>query len=191
MNNQAQSGQLSLGEMLNKLTNRAKQNNEQSAQGKLSQQPQTLADDAPIQAEKGAQIQREEALVRKALALFGVDYDALITPDGNSVYAQAVKANPRVAEAVLAAESPVLAALEIAAKFKPYAEFMEKYGSEPEQIRAAIRAELSGEQGAQKHSANPKQETAFEQTPFSGNQRVSAPVKSGSGPQALHEIFNT
>jgi len=81
--------------------------------------------------------------------MFGVDYDALIGTGGEgdqrSVYARAVAADPQLLKDVLEAESPVLAALQVAVGYKPVAEFTQKYGSTPEDIKAAMRAEFEAE----------------------------------------------
>ncbi len=111
---------------------------------------ETIADDGGIPADKQnpenlKRIAEDEALVRGALALVGVDYDALIAMDNASVYSKAVKANPEILSQVMTAERPVLAALQVAMGFKPVAEFVGKYGSSPDEIRAAMRAEFEAE----------------------------------------------
>lgn len=109
----------------------------------------TLGDDAPLPANTRAAIAREETLVRRALKAVGFDYDALIAQEGQegktSAYAQAVAANPAVLKQVLASDSPVVAALEVAVNYKPYAEFAAKYGRDPAAIKEAIRAEVLAE----------------------------------------------
>lgn len=110
----------------------------------------TVSNDGPLPADKKTQVERDEALVRPVLALFGLDYAALITaeegPNGEkSPYAQAVAANPRLLQEVLAADNPVLAALQVAVSFKPYADFTQKYGTTPEAIKAAIVQEAQGQ----------------------------------------------
>jgi hypothetical protein len=114
----------------------------------------TVGNDGPLPADKKAQVEREEALVRSVLALFGIAYDELITSDvgaggETSPYAAAVKQNPQLMQQVLAAESPVLAALQIAASYKPYAEFSQKYGTAPDDIKANILKEVQAGAGAQ------------------------------------------
>lgn len=109
----------------------------------------TVSNDGPLPADKKTQVERDEALVRAVLALFNIDYAALITsetgPNGEqSPYAQAVASNPRLLKDVLAADNPVLAALQVAVGFKPYADFTQKYGSTPEAIKAAITQEAMG-----------------------------------------------
>ena len=106
---------------------------------------ETIADDGVIPADRQTRIAEDEALVRGALALVGADYDALIKMDGESVYSKAVKADPAILKQVLEAERPVLAALQMAMGYKPVAEFVGKYGSSPEEIRAAMRAEFEAE----------------------------------------------
>lgn len=103
---------------------------------------ETVSDDLPIKPEKVKFIQETEKVVRETLAIFGIDYDALIRMDANSLYAKVVKRKPEVLEHVMADENPVLAALKIAVGFQPYAEFIEKYGEEPEAIKNAIKEEL-------------------------------------------------
>ncbi len=106
---------------------------------------ETIADDGSIPADRQTRIAEDEALVRAALGIMGVDYDALIKMDGESVYSQVVKANPEILRQVLEAERPVLAALQVAMGYKPVAEFVGKYGSTPEDIKAAMRAEFEAE----------------------------------------------
>jgi hypothetical protein len=106
---------------------------------------ETIADDGVIPADRQTRIAEDEALVRAALGVVGVDYDALIKMDGESVYSQVVRANPDVLQQVLQAERPVLAALQVAMGYKPVAEFVGKYGSTPEDIKAAMRAEFEAE----------------------------------------------
>lgn len=142
------------GEKLGKLKQQL-----QALQGKAKHEVgggETIADDGVIPADRQARLTRDEALVRDALGLFGVDYDALIKMDGASVYSRAVQANPALAGEVLKAESPVLEALKIAVQFKPVAEFTGKYGSTPEDIKAAMRAEIEAEMAAKDGEAKPK-----------------------------------
>ena len=113
---------------------------------------ETIADDGSIPADRKDQIQAQiasdEALVREVLGMVGADYDALIAMDGASVYSKAVKANPGLLKDVLESERPVLAALKVAMSFKPVADFVGKYGSSPEDIKAAMRAEFEAEMAA-------------------------------------------
>jgi len=106
---------------------------------------ETIADDGVIPADRQTRIAEDEALVRAALAMAGIDYDALIAMDGESVYSQVVRAHPDVLKQVLEAERPVLAALQVAMGYKPVADFVGKYGSTPEDIKAAMRAEFEAE----------------------------------------------
>lgn len=114
---------------------------------------ETIADDGVIPADRQTQIAGDEALVREALGLVGVSYDQLIRMDGESIYAKAVEANSDILKGVLGAERPVLAALKVAVGYKPVAEFIGKYGSQPEDIKAAMRAEIEGEMSAKEGKA--------------------------------------
>jgi hypothetical protein len=116
---------------------------------------ETLTDDGPLSATRRGEIARDEAVVRQALALVKVDYDALIATEGDTPYAQAVRANPRVADEVLKAEQPVLAALKIALDYQPYAEFQAKYGREPSEIKERIAAELQPAAAAERQPKKP------------------------------------
>lgn len=112
---------------------------------------ETLTDDiSQMSVDKKAEVERMEHLARQLLALFGQDYDALIRMDDVSPYAQAVRANPNLAADVLRDEQPVLRALEIALQFKPYADFMTKYGTTPAAIRDSVRQEYAAELDAHK-----------------------------------------
>lgn len=109
----------------------------------------TVGNDGGVPADKKAQIERDEALVSAVLQLVGVSYADLITqdvgPNGeHSPYAMAVRANPQLLKDVLAADNPVLAALQVALQYKPYAEFTAKYGADPAAIKAAIAKEVGG-----------------------------------------------
>ncbi len=125
----------------------------------------TLGDDAPLPANKRAAIAREEGVVRQALKAVGFDYDALIAQEAqegkSSAYAQAVAANPEILKQVLEADSPAVAALEVAMRFKPYAEFNAKYGKEPEAIRQAIRAEVMAEMPTEAEAPKPNKALPF------------------------------
>lgn len=117
-----------------------------AASGKASDKvggntPHTVSDDGEVPADVKLAITRDETVVRAALKKVGVDYDALIATEGNTPYALALRANPALARDILAAENPVLAALDVAVAYKPYAEFGARYGTEPEAIKAAILAE--------------------------------------------------
>src|SRR5690606_11491117 len=71
-----------------------------------------------------------------------------IAMDGESVYSRAVKANPTLLQDVLGSDRPVVAALRVAMGYKPVAEFIGKYGSSPDAIKAAMRAEFEAEVAA-------------------------------------------
>ncbi len=145
----------------------------------------TLGDDATLPADKRAAIAHEETLVRGALKAVGIDYDALISTQAQegkpSPYALAVQANPRVLEEVLSAPSPALKALEVALGFKPYAEFVGKYGTEPEAIKAAILAEA-------KAGREPPEAIAPTGLPF-GRARTGSKAASPKAKGTLNEVF--
>ena len=144
---------------------------------------ETIADDGVIPADKQTQIACDEALVRDVLGLVGVDYDALIKMDGQSVYAKAVEANPDILKNVLGADKPVLAALKVAMGFKPVAEFVGKYGSSPADIKAAMRAEFEAEMAA-------KEGKGAEGPVFSGAKSgVRAAVPTGVKRGKLVDVF--
>ena len=108
---------------------------------------ETVADDADIGADRQKLIGLQEAIVRPVLALFGIDYGSLIAMDGKSLYSQAVQARPDMLKAMLASDMPVLEALKVAVAYKPYAEFGQKYGRTPDEVKAKIRAEALAEAG--------------------------------------------
>jgi hypothetical protein len=145
----------------------------------------TLGDDAPLPADKRAAITREETLVRGALKAVGVDYESLISTEAQegkaSPYALAVQANPRVLKEVLNAEFPTLKALEVAIGFKPYAEFVGKYGAEPATIKAAILAEAKATQ-------EPSEVVAPKGLPFSQGRGASKAVPA-KPKGTLGEVF--
>lgn len=134
--------QASEGERVQKQSNRVV---EEMAADAPAPEQQTLADDGVIDVTKQEQIKADEALVRAVLQMFGANYDALITLDGESVYAQAVQANPAILQEVLQSERPVLAALEVVQAFKPVAEFHQQYGKTPQEIKDNMRKELKTE----------------------------------------------
>ncbi|MFZ2620338.1 MAG: hypothetical protein WAX89_05635 [Alphaproteobacteria bacterium] len=156
---------------------------------------ETISDDAALSPEVQARLMADESLVREVLKLFNVDYDALIKMDAGegqeaTPYARAVKANPAVLEHVLQSAQPVLAALQVALGFKPYAEFMAKYGDDPQSIRDAIRKEVEAEL-----QATPAPESATSGvpvvSPFSANTRRAVVGDAGSNKTpTLAEIFN-
>ena len=155
---------------------------------KVPAEAQTIADDgSPLPAAKLAAIGRDEGLVRGTLELFGLNYDSLIAMDGQSAYAQAVQAQPELPKRVLASEQPVLEALKIALGFKPFAEFAQKYGRTPDDIKAAVerevRAEMAGKVG--KKSADvAKVEAPLFSAPV--GQRTVPSVRRKNG---LREVF--
>jgi len=121
-----------------------------------------------------SRIMQEEQFARELLKLMGVNYDELIRMDERSPYARAVQANPALLDQVRQASSPVLAALRVAMGFKPYAEFMDRYGSEPDSIREAIRQEVQAEM-QQQPKPQPAQAQAAD-APFAGT-----PFANGRG----------
>ncbi|MBI1308722.1 MAG: hypothetical protein GC129_02540 [Proteobacteria bacterium] len=152
---------------------------------------ETITDDGGIPANKAESILHDEALVRDALALFGVDYNGLIamqTADGSpSVYAQAVQANPALNAEVAGAAQPVVAALKVAMGFKPVADFTAKYGTTPEDIKAAIKAEMEAEaKGGENAVPVRKQAAAPVFSTQGGARSVAAPTKKAAG---LKDVF--
>mgnify|MGYP006267984581 CR=1 FL=1 len=169
------------------------------------QQPdETLADDGQIAADKQAMIEADEDIIRPVLALFDIDYDALIRLDSvtdkedeagqYSPYARAVQANPALLQQVMQAERPVLAALKAALAFKPYAEFAEKYGDDPQSIRdklrEELRAEILGQSQQDAGTAAPGNVTPFSGTSYKATSQKNK-VKQGGGYQRpkLEEIL--
>lgn len=146
---------------------------------------ETIADDGGIPADKQAQIARDEGLVRQVLGLFGINYDALIKMDGQSVYSCAVKANPALAQQVGQAENPILEALKVAVQYKPVADFTGKYGTTPEAIKAAVRAEIEAEM--QGKDADVKRPVAEVGPVFSG--RPSGAVGKPAKGNKLSDVF--
>lgn len=151
---------------------------------------ETIADDAPELIALRESITQYESVVRKVLALMGVNYDELIRMDNNSPYAQAVNANPMLLTQVAQSKNPVLSALQIAMQFKPYAEFASQYGNTPDAVKKAIRDEVMAEVNADSaktktatNKAN-RQQAVFS-TGEAGNSKPKAKNKD-----SLHEIFN-
>lgn len=139
---------------------------------------ETISDDYDLSPEVQQQIIDTEGLLREALALFGIDYNALVRMDGNSVYAQAVTASPEVARRVAESTNPVLEALKVATFFKPYAEFQNRYGTTPEEIKANLRKEFEAElaQAVPGNEAAGAAETPLPEAPlFSRQGRPAAP----------------
>lgn len=159
-----------------------------SAEGKAAAGSETVADDGRFSAEKQQMIAASEAVIRPVLKMFGVDYDALIRMDGKSPYAMAVAAKPDVLQGVMGAENPVLAALQVATGYQPYAEFETKYGREPGEIKEKIRAEVLAEDEAQgtgpgARGGREQQSLVFSQRYAPG--RAAAPMKK----TGLNEVF--
>lgn len=138
---------------------------------------ETITDDGVVPDGKRAGIARDEALAREVLALVGIDYDALIAMDGKTPYSQAVQANPQVTSDVLQAEQPVVAALKVALGYRPYAEFADKYGHEPGEIRERIRAEMVAEKQPVPEEVKPAAGMVF--SGRSGGKVPAAKVKAG------------
>ncbi len=154
---------------------------------------QSISDDINATGALQRSIERDEAVVRDALSIFGIDYDALIQMDGKSVYSRAVTANPAVLDIVALSKKPVLAALKIATQFKPYAEFLDKYGDEPEVIRKAIKEELMADvksSAAKKERKSVQNEQGHVETPIFAqvSGRYGTPKKS-TAQDVLEDIF--
>lgn len=146
------------------------QNKKQSADGASvaggdSFAAETISDDFALSDDARLSIQQTEETVRQVLKLFELDYDALVRMDDTSLYARAVQENPAVLAYVKQAQNPVLEALKIAIGFKPYAEFIEKYGKDPDSIKTAMRAEIEAEMKGAK--TEKEKDVSFEGTPFS------------------------
>ena len=163
---------------------------------------ETLSDDGPISQVKADEIKRDEAIVRTVFELLGQDYDALIRMDPvvdeqngtttYSPYAKAIQANPGLVQEILAAESPVLAAVQIAMNFAPYAEFMAQYGEDPQSIKENMRKELSREMNEKMNKTTAPAHAAVDDapvvTPFSRTSR-KANKKIAFKEKSLKEIF--
>ena len=153
---------------------------------KLPEVPEeTISDDFDLDENVRVGIERDEAVVRGVLELFDISYDDLVRMDGKSIYSRAVKANPAILENVKGAKSPVMEALKIALSFKPYAEFMEKYGDKPEDIKAAIRKEIESEKKQDKPQKTQEASTPFSQ--INGHGASHKKVRTGD---RLEDIFN-
>lgn len=188
------SGQGALNEKLEKIRTHLGSLNGASGAQKVGGEGATLTDDAPLPADKRAAIAKEEALVRGALQVVGIDYDALIAQEGQegkgSAYAQAVAANPSVLKQVMEAESPVLAALNVAMGYKPYAEFTAKYGADPAAIKAAIKAEALAEAQAEGSLEGTPPATKSTELPFSRKRTSSAAGATGQASNgSLKSVF--
>lgn len=134
-----------LGKVLAQLREVVGRNKQQEGTAHGQGRSETIVDDGDASAPQRERIAHDEGLVRDVLALVGVDYDALIKMDGKTPYSLAVQANPQLTSDVLQAEQPVVAALKIALGYRPYAEFVGKYGQEPGEIKERIRAEVMAE----------------------------------------------
>jgi hypothetical protein len=153
----------------------------------------TIANDGTLSQEVQQAIEQDEQLVRNVLAMLGLNYDTLISlepVDGKmSPYARAVQANPAVLQQVLENERPVLAALQVAMTFEPFAEFVDKYGEDPQSIREAIRQEMKDELSATARKENAQEEKPMV-SPFSQNsRRITRGTGSGRQP-SLASILN-
>ena len=161
------------------------------AQGTPYTARQTLADDVPLSPLKQQQIAAQEELVRAALALFEIDYDALIKHEPGAPYAEAVAANPQLLKEVAASETPVLAALQAAVAFKPVAEFQQKYGNTPDEVRAKVRAEVLQEIKEQDNvpPTAAKDARGAGAVPFSGLRPVKQSADEPPKQQDLSTLF--
>lgn len=153
----------------------------------------TIANDGVLPPEVQTAIEHDEQLVRNVLGMLGLSYDRLISlepVDGKvSPYARAVQANPAVLEHVLQSERPVLAALQTAMTFEPFAEFVDRYGEDPQSIREAIRQEMKDELSATARTEN-AQDKAPVVPPFSQNSRRITRGTGGGGRPSLTSILN-
>lgn len=148
---------------------------------------ETISDDFDLDENTRLNIEQTEDVVRDVLQLFGMNYDDLIRMDDTSIYAQAVRENPAVLQYVKASTNPVLEALKIAVNFKPYAEFMNNYGRDPEAIKKAIREEVMAEVNAQAKPKEKQQEMAS--TPFSNLSGQGVKNTKATEQQTLDQIF--
>ncbi|MDD9911573.1 MAG: hypothetical protein OXR68_04260 [Alphaproteobacteria bacterium] len=165
--------------------------NEDGMADVIDKKPQTVGDDGTYTVEQQKRIAEDEALIRPVLALFGIPYDDLIQlqADGiTSPYEKAIQANPALLQQVLQSERPVLAALQVAVGFKPYAEFMDKYGADPQSIRTAIREEMKQELAAPVQQAEEQAKKPLA-TPFSRSGRQMAAKGKSTAPIPLGDIF--
>ena len=132
---------------------------------------ETISDDYDLSPEVQQRIIDTEGVLREALALFGIDYNALVKMDENSVYAQAVQASPEVARRVAESDNPVLEALKVATLFKPYAEFQTKYGKTPDEIKANLRKEFEAEMAGNAKPEEPVEAPMFSRRGQAGSVR--------------------
>lgn len=150
--------------------------------------PETIADDAVIPKEKAARVADVENIVRETLAIFGMDYDSMIRMDDKSLYARVVRRRPEVLSAVMQDENPVLAALKIAVGFQPYADFIEKYGEEPEVIVKAIREEVMTEM-KQARASKESAVNSIKSPAFSGEIKPKKAKPKAKKEKTLDDIF--
>lgn len=160
----------------------------QSKKGEKAEE--TITDDFNVDADKMKVIEKAESEMRALLKLIDVDYDDLIRMDGKSIYSRAVSANPAVLDYVKNAENPVLEAVKISLQFKPYAEFMEKYGDQPDDIFQNIKNEIEGAKGQQKVEVKPTVEEVIKGASFSGMPSGNSSEEKKSDASSLAEIFN-
>jgi hypothetical protein len=148
---------------------------------------ETISDDYDLSPEVQQKIIDTESLLREALALFGIDYNALVRMDSSSVYAQAIQASPEVARRVAESDNPVMEALKIAAYFKPYAEFQNRYGRTPDEIKASLRREFE-EEAAQTTAPAEKAAAPVEAPLFSRRAYGSKPTAKTTARPAVGDL---
>ena len=152
---------------------------------------QTLADDFDLTAEQAELIQTTEGIVRELFTIMGGNYDALIAMDGKSPYSRLVDENPLLSNQVKDAKNPVLEAVRLAVGFKPYQEFMDKYGSTPDAIKDAMRKEIE-EEFSKESSASEKKKLAekkLKMPVFSSYGNVSSEHSSGKKNGEFSDVF--
>ena len=176
---------------LDELSNRLNKTDDITNKIGLKDSKETISDDFDLDDSALHKIREQEELVRELLTMFNVNYDELVRMDGKSVYSQAVVSNPQVLEVVKTSPNPVLEAVKIAFNYKPYAEFISKYGNDPEAIKKAIRAEVESEQNVDNKKLSDKNlENAKASVPFSSNYSVSKNLKEqNGGHKELADIF--
>lgn len=156
---------------------------------------ETIADDIDLPPEVQTQIMQDESVVREALALFNVDYNALMAMDDTSAYGRAVQMNPQILDMIAASERPVLAALKVAVEFGPYVEFMNQYGDTPEAIKAAMRDEMLADMKAEKQGeakaamAAETSGAAEKALPFSTGMRSKKANKAAPKTRSLSDVL--
>jgi hypothetical protein len=142
---------------------------------------ETISDDAPLRDPVRAKIVRTESVVRQVLALVGVDYDALLAPGG--AYARAVQAKPGLSAEVLAAEEPVLAAVQVALAAKAAAE-PAKQEEAPKGPEVGVD-EASGDVGGPDRTGGRLPGLVFSQQ----YGRVARPTSPRKEKQGLNDVF--